>query len=191
MRAATTILILGSYLVLAASNLGAAQTSRKLTSDIQDLYSTNADVRARARARLVEGGPKSVPLLVPVICRTDKSDSDLAWREAAKAIGQLKAEAGALCLVRLLASNPTLNVFGPEDTIAESDPAYVALLQLGEPAIFAISTALPSLHPNQAYLALRVLQKIGTPKAKAAVEVYLHELEMQTRMTREILSDFH
>jgi hypothetical protein len=191
MRATTAILILGSCLLFAALSSRATQTARQLESDIQGLYSNNAEFRAQARARLVEAGPQAVPLLLPVVCQASKSNSDSAWREAAKAIGELRAEAGALCLVRLLASDLTLNVFASEDTIAASDAAYVALLQIGDPSVGAISTALPSLHPDQAYLALRILRRIGTPKARAAVEAYLHGLENQTRLAREILSDFH
>lgn len=187
----SAILILGSYVLFPALNLGATQTSRQLDPDIQGLYSENAEFRAQARARLVEAGPQAVPLLLPLLCEASKSSSDLAWREAAKAIGDLKAKAGALCLVRLLANDLTLNVFASEDTISASDPAYVALRQIGEPAVDAISTALPSLHPDQAYLALRILRGIGTPKAKHAIEAYVHQLENQTRLAKEILSDFH
>jgi hypothetical protein len=99
------ILILGSYLLFPVLNSGATQTARQLDSDIQGLYSKNAEFRAQARARLVQAGPEAVPLLLPLLCQASKSSSDSAWREAAKAIGDLKAEAGALCLVRLLASD--------------------------------------------------------------------------------------
>ena len=178
-------------LLFAFTQIAIAQGPKhSLRDDIRGLYSPSPESRARASARLVEAGPAAIPSLKSIVCGAYKSDSDVAWREAAKAVGQLKAEDASLCLVRLLARDPTLNVFASEETIIAYDPAYAALLQIGEPAIPSISMALLSLHPDQAFLGLRILQKIGTPEAKAAVEAYIEALENQTKLAKGVLSDF-
>ena len=166
------------------------QRERPLKDDIRELYSNSAKARAEATKRLVEAGPAAIPLLLPVLCDKSKPNFDVAWRPAAKALGELKAEGAVPCLVQELASDVTLSVYKPEKTIADYEPAFSALVQIGEPAVPAISRYLPTLHPNKAYLALRVLRVINTPSAKAAVEAYIKLLENQTRLAKEVLEDF-
>jgi len=164
---------------------------QSLKDDIRELYSNSARVRADATTRLVEAGPAAIPLLLPVLCDESKPNFDVAWRHAARALGELKAGAAAPCLVQMLSlGDVTLSVFKPEKTIFDDDPAFAALVQIGEPAVPAIARYLPSLHPNKAYLALRVLRVINTPSAKAAVEAYIKLLENQTRLAKEVLDDF-
>jgi len=159
-------------------NAAAQQSAQRFEREVRELYSNNSGVRAEATHRLVEAGPATIPALLPVLCDKSKVNFDVAWRSAAKALGDLKADAAAPCLVQMLAlGDVTLSVYKPEATIAEYEPAFAALVQIGEPAIPAIERALPSLHPDQSYLALRVLRVINTPAARAAVEDYIALLE--------------
>jgi hypothetical protein len=172
-------------------NAAAQQRAQRFEREVRDLYSSNSGVRAEATHRLVEAGPVVIPALLPVLCDKSKANFDVAWRSAAQALGNLKADAAAPCLVQMLAlGDVTLSVFKPETTIAEYEPAFAALVQIGEPAIPAIARALPTLDPDKSYLALRVLRVINTPVARAAVEANVAMLELQTRHAKEVLDDF-
>jgi hypothetical protein len=164
---------------------------QSLHDDVRELYSRSENVRADAASRLIDAGPTAIPILLPVLCDQSKPNFDVAWKPAAKALGELKAEAAAPCLVQLLAlGDVSLSVFKPEKTIFDYEPAFAALVQIGEPGVPAIARSLPSLHPDKAYLALRVLRVINTTSAKAAVENYIRLLENQTRLARNVLNDF-
>jgi hypothetical protein len=156
------------------------QSSRRqiIERDVSQLYSDSDSIRVNAANRLV-------------LCDKAGANSDVAWRSAAKVLGELKAERAAPCLIQKLAlGDVTLSVFKPEKTIAEYDPAFAALVQIGQPTIPAIQRALPSLHPDKAYLALRVLRVINTPAAKEVAEGYFKLLERQAKLTSEVVSDF-
>jgi hypothetical protein len=169
------------------------QNSRRqmIEKDVGQLYSDSDSIRVNAANRLVQVGEEAIPLVLPVLCDKAGANSDVAWRSAAKILGELKAESAAPCLIQKLAlGDVTLSVFKSEKTIAEYDPAFAALVQIGQPTIPAIQRALPSLHPDKAYLALRVLRVINTPEAKAVAEGYLKLLERQAKLTSEVVSDF-
>ena len=167
------------------------EPSQALSRYIGELYSDNATVRTEAARKLVAAGPTSIPVLLPVLCDTSKPKFDVAWRTAATVAGELKGVAAAPCLIQTLGlGDVTLSVFKPEKTIAEYEPGFAALVQIGEPAVPAIARALPSLHPDKAYLALRVLRIINTPAAKAAAEDYIKVLQNETRLAKEVVDDF-
>src|SRR5260370_26679165 len=155
---------------------------QSIENDISRLYSSNAKTRADAATRLAGAGPGAIPLLVPVICDKAKPDFDVAWPDAAKVLGELKAEAAAPCLIQMLMYKyPSIGpvVMKPDETLARIDPAFAALVQIGEPAVPAIRKRLPLLGPDPAIMALRVLRAINTPNAKEAVEAYIKSLEEQ------------
>jgi hypothetical protein len=193
MRISRTIGILAFCVIFPGLGTNAAPQRREqsLEHDVRELYSNSAMVRADATSRLIEAGPVAVPLLLPVLCDKSKPNFEVAWRPAAKVLGELKSEAAAPCLVQMLAlGDVTLSVYKPEKTISEYEPAFAALVEIGEPVVPAIARALPSLQPDKAYLALRVLRVINTPSAKAAVEAYMKLLESQTRLAKQVLDDF-
>ena len=164
---------------------------RQLENEAVKLYGDSANERADAAHNLVQAGPAAIPVLLTVLCDTSKPKFDLAWRPAAKALGELKSEAAAPCLVHMLGlGDVTLSAFKSEKTIAEHEPAFTALVQIGEPVVPVIERSLGSLHPDKAYLALRVLRVINTPRAKVAVEAYIKLLEDQSRLAKEVLNDF-
>lgn len=177
-------------LLLALSAAG-QQREQQLKQNVRALYSSNDAARSDAASRLVEAGPEAIPLLITVLCNRAEPNFDVAWRPAAEILGKLRAGEAAPCLVQMLGlGDVTLSVFKPERIIAEHEPAFAALVQIGEPAVPAIARALPSLHPDKAYLAMRVLRVINTPHARAAAETYIKQLENQARLAREVLEDF-
>jgi hypothetical protein len=193
MKIGRIICVLTFCVVSSGLNAYAAgkQIRQSLGDDIHRLYSKSAKERADATSRLVDAGPAAIPLLLPVLCDKSKPNFDLAWRHAAKALGELKAEVAAPCLVQMLAlGDVTLSVFKPEKTILDNEPSFAALVEIGEPAVPAIARYLPTLHPDQAYLALRVLRVINTPSARVALEDYIKLLQDQTRLAKEVLDDF-
>lgn len=167
------------------------ENDQAIQRDVLDLYSSSASTRTAAAGRLVAAGPSVVPAVLPVLCDKSRPNFEVAWRHAARVLGELKAEAAAPCLIKVLAlGQPTLSVFKSEATIAEYDPAFVALIQIDEAAIPPIARALPSMHPDQSYLALRVLRVINTPSARAAVEAYIGVLNSETQHAKQVLDDF-
>jgi HEAT repeat protein len=166
---------------------------QSLENDIAGLYSSNAKTRADAATRLATVGTDAIPLLVPVICDKAKPDFDVAWPSAAKILGELKAEAAAPCLIQMLMSKyPSIGpvVMKPDETLARADPAFAALVQIGEPAVPAIRKRLPFLGPDPAIMALRVLRAINTPSAREAAKAYVKGLQEQLRFADEILAEF-
>ncbi|HYG97950.1 MAG TPA: hypothetical protein VD837_02385 [Terriglobales bacterium] len=161
--------------------------------DIDKLYSDNANTRSDAARRLAATGPSAVPLLVRVVCDRAKSHFDVAWPVAAKILGDLKAEAAAPCLVDLLMYEyPSIGpVNGKSDeTLAAADPAFAALMRIGDPAVHAIKRRLPFLGPDPAIMAMRVLRAINTPSARQALEAYIKVLQDQVRVASQILRGF-
>jgi HEAT repeat protein len=159
-------------------------------NDIESLYDASADVRAHAADRLIAAGPTAIPSLVQVVCDKAKPNFDRAWPAAAKALGAMKAEAAAPCLVLLLAYNyPPMGSASlkSDETIAGVDPAFVALLQIGPPAVHALQHELPFLHPEGAYVAIRVLRSIKTPAAREAVDEYIKTLQERIRLANGVL----
>jgi hypothetical protein len=171
------------------------QARQAIESDINVLYGTDPDiVKTQAANRLVAVGPSAIPMLVPVICDRSKPNFNSAWPFAAKALGQLRAEPAAHCLVNLLGLNfpPIGPVFMKSDeTIARADPAFAALVQIGEPAVSMIRYELPFLGPENAYEALRVLRLIKTPSAKEAVDTYIKTLNRQVGLANKILDGWN
>lgn len=158
---------------------------------VNQLYSESDSIRANAANWLVGDGQEVIPSVLPVLCTKGETNSNAAWQSAAKVLGELKAESATPCLIQKLAlGDVTLSVFKPEKTIAEYDPAFAALVRIGQPTIPAIQRALPSLHPDKAYLALRVLRVINTAEAKEVAEGYLKLLQSQAKLTNEVINDF-
>jgi HEAT repeat protein len=173
--------------------LAAAQSRQTIEDDIHALYQSNDEVRQEAAQRLVARGSKAVPLLIGVLCNESKPHFDLAWPIAANALGELKAEAAAPCLVRMLGRNypPIGSPFAKTDeTLRNVDPAFRALVQIGPPAVPAIRSHLALLHPEYSLMAVRVLRLINTPEAKEAAEAYINFLEDQIRCTKQVVADF-
>jgi hypothetical protein len=161
--------------------------------DIAKLYSSNANVRSEAASRLSAVGPSAISLLVAVVCDRTKSNFDVAWPVAAKILEGLKAPAVAPCLVDLLMYRyPSIGpVNGKSDeTLASVDPAFAALIRIGEPAVPAIKRHLPFLGPDAAIMALRVLRAINTPSAREAAEAYIEVLQNQVRIANQMLDGF-
>lgn len=193
MRIARIACFVGLTFSVVCGRLAEAGTTgqQDLQATASELYNSDPTARAQATAKLIKVGPSAVPVLLPVLCDASKPNSETAWRSAAEALGELRAEAAVPCLVRNLAAGDlTQSVFKPTEVIAEREPSFVALIKIGEPAIPAIQRYLPMLHPDQAYLALRVLLIIGTPTAKSAVNDYIRLMENQTRLAKEILAEF-
>jgi hypothetical protein len=166
-------------------------STKSVNEDVNRLY--DAKTQNDAANRLLAAGPRVIPLVLPVICDKTKSRFDVAWPIAAKVLGEMKAEAASRCLVSLLMYDyPPLGpvVMKSDKTLIEVDPAFAALVRIGEPAVPAIRSHLPFLGPEQALMALRVLRIINTPSAKEAAEAYLKLLQDQIRLAGDILLDF-
>jgi hypothetical protein len=176
-----------------SGSLASAKTQRDaLEKDVRDLYSKNAMVRADSAKKLVSAGSTAVPLLKAVLCEKSKSNFDLAWRAAAKALGDLKAHTAVPCLVDMLMYEyPSI---GPvemksDETLAHVDPAFAALVQIGEPGVPVIRQYLPFLDPGRALMAVRVLRLIGSPSAKEATDSYIKILEGQIHLVRVVMEN--
>jgi hypothetical protein len=164
-----------------------------MENDIRELYAESAKTRAEAVSRLVAAGPSAIPLLLPVVCDRSRANFDNAWPPAARALGSLRAESATRCLVPMLLWNyPSIGpvIMKSDETLVGVDPAFAALVQIGEPAVPTIRSHLPFLGPEQAISALRVLRLINTPNAKVAAEAYIKFLEDQTRMANQVLGNF-
>jgi hypothetical protein len=179
------------------SNVGAYSYSQEkslvLRQNIDRLYSDDAKARKTAANELVAAGSPAIPLLVRVICDRTKSHFDLAWPAAAKALGDLKAEAATPCLTDLLLYNyPSVGpVIGkPDEMLAANDPAFSALVGIGEPAVPTIKRRLPFLGPDHAIMALRVLRAINAASAREATEAYIDVLRNQLRMATQVAGEF-
>jgi HEAT repeat protein len=174
--------------------LAAGQTSGPaLNKDVHALYSHNDRVRREAAQRLVANGPTAIPSLVNVLCDESKSHFDLAWPIAAKALGELKATEAGPCLIRMLGRNyPPIGepVTKTDHTLRRVDPAFAALVQIGEPIVPAIRLNLPLLHPSNSLMAVRILRLINTPTAKEAAEAYVKVLENQIQSTKQVIAEF-
>lgn len=181
-------------LVCTGDSYSSEQHGKKsIENDISKLYSSNAKTRADAAARLATAGTDAIPLLVPVICDKAKPDFDVAWPDAAKVLGELKAEVAAPCLIELLMYKyPSIGpvVMKSDETLGRVDPAFAALVRIGEPAVPSLRKRLPFLGPDPAIMALRVLRAINTPSAKEAAEAYIKGLQEQIRFADEILRAF-
>jgi len=161
-----------------------------LEADIRELYNVNTKARSQAASRLVEAGPAAIPLLVPVICDKSKPNFDAAWPTAARALGELKGQAAAPCLVQMLRYDPTMNIFMPDKTLIDVDPAFAALVEIGEPVVPTVRRYIHILQYDQSYLALRVLRVINTPPAKQAAKEYVQALNDQIRHSEEVIEEF-
>lgn len=167
--------------------------NRTLEDDIRKLYGGNDDSRREAAQRLREAGADSIPFLVPVLCDKSKLHFDRAWPAAAKVLGDLKAVAAAPCLVQMLGHNyPPIGspVSKTDETLRDADPAFAALVQIGAPAIPAIGSHLPLLHPEHSLMAIRILRIINTPAAKEAADAYIKLLEDQIRLAKQVVGEF-
>lgn len=108
-------------------------------------------------------------------------------------LGDLKAEAAAPCLVQLLGYNyPPIGspVSKTDETLRDVDPAFAALVQIGAPAVPAIGSHLPLLHPENSLMAIQILRMINTPAAKEAADAYIKLLEDQIRLTKQVVAEF-
>jgi hypothetical protein len=164
-----------------------------VAKEVKNLYSENPHIRESAVARLTAGGPVVVSALIPVICDRAKLHFDRAWPLAARVLGQLRAQDAAPCLAGLLMYNyPAIGpvVIKPDETLINVDPAFAALIRIGEPAVPAIRKQLPFLGPEPAIMALRVLRKINTPSARDAAEAYARMLHDQVRFTEQVIQEF-
>lgn len=177
--------------VFLSTNVTGHPRAQNLKQQVRALYGNNEEMRSAAGRKLVESGPAAIPLLMPVICNGEEPNFAEAWPTAARALGKLKAAVATDCLVQLLGlADPTLSIYKSEKTIAAYDPAFAALIEIGEPAVPGISRSLPNASLDKAYLALRILRAINTPESKAAADTYMHQLKTQTRLATEVLHDF-
>jgi hypothetical protein len=191
LRSIRTILAFCALSSTLSPALMTRETNQAIEDEVNILYGSSPDiVKTQAVDRLVAIGPDAIPLLVPVICDKSKPNFDLAWPFAAKALGELKAKNAAACLATLLAYN--FPPIGPasmksDETITQVDPAFAPLIEIGEPGVYAIRAVLPFLHPEGAYVALRVLRRINTPSAREAVDAYIKYLNNQIRLANTVL----
>jgi hypothetical protein len=191
-RAAVTLALF--ILCVGPSPKSAGQSgTQAIRNDVTKLYSASADERTQAANSLVAKGPSVIPSLLPVLCDSSKANFDRAWPIAAKALGELKAGDAAACLVDMLMHNAAVDaglgalILKSDKTLADVDPAFAALLQIGEPTVHTIQRQLPFLGPEHAYLVLRVLRRIKTPTAKEAISQYINTLNNQIRLANKIL----
>jgi hypothetical protein len=77
-----------------------------------------------------------------------------------------------------------------DQTLASVDPAFVALMRIGEPAVPAIRRHLRFLGTDPAIMALRALRAINTPSAREAMEAYIKVLQDDVRPANQILGGF-
>jgi hypothetical protein len=159
----------------------------------RDLYSASKVVRSNAARTIAEIGTPAVPRLLKVACGAERKGFDLAGPLAIKLLGEMKAEAAVPCLIdRLMYWYPLI---GPvtmknDKTLASVDPAFVALISIGDPGVSLIKRYLPSLPSSKAMMALRALRAINTPSAKDAIRDYVKFLENQTRTANSLLEQF-
>jgi len=190
----TIVLLICALIFVVNTSNGQEAGKRALENDIRDLYGGNALVQSQAIRRLVNAGSRAIPLLVHVICDTKRSGFEDAWPSAAKALGELKAEAAAPCLLHLLITNVPPGVgsviMKSDATLEEVDPAFAALAQIGAPGVPAIRHLLPLLYPDQAIVAIRVLKSINTPDAREAAEAYVRFLEQQLKVANQEIEGF-
>lgn len=186
--------LVSCILICSGGSLSSEQHAKhSIRDDISKLYSNNTKTRADAAIRLAGAGPSAIPFLVPVICDRGKSNFEVAWPDAAKILGELKAQPASPCLIDMLMYNyPSIGpvMTKPDDTLASVDPAFAALVRIGEPAVPSIRKRLPFLGPEPAIMALRVLRAINTSNAKQAAEAYIKGLQEQIRFAGDILRDF-
>jgi hypothetical protein len=188
-RPVTSSLFLALFLSVSVSS--ANTPALDLERDTRDLYTKNPKVRADAAERLVSAGSVAIPLLKHVLCDQSKANFNLAWPAAAKALGELKAKSAIPCLIKMLMYDYP-NALGPvemksDETLAGVDPAFVALVQIGEPAVPVIRRHLPFLGPERALMAVRVLHRIDTDSAKEAVDSYIRVLENQAHSVKILM----
>jgi hypothetical protein len=166
---------------------------QELRCEVIRLYSRDAQVRADAASRLTTLGSSAIPSLTEVVCDRSKSNFDSAWPVAAKALGDMKAKAAVPCLIELLMYNyPSIGpvIMKPDETLADVDPSFAALVRIGEPAVPEVRKRLPFLGPEEAIMALRVLRAINTPGARDAAESYITVLQDQLRFSQQVLEEF-
>jgi hypothetical protein len=173
------------------SHFQASSADGQSRSDARKLYDGDARVREDAAERLVAKGQEAIPYLLPVLCQRSKPHFDEAWPVAAKALARLKAAEASRCLVPLLLSGfAYVGITQSDEKIEEMDPAFAALVQIGDPAVPAIRDRLPMLPFAKSYLALRALRAIGTPAAKSAIHDYISALQRQISLANEMLQQF-
>jgi hypothetical protein len=172
-----------------------AKQGARTDSDARDLYSRSENTRSAAAARLVAAGTVAIPFLKSVLCDRTRPDFERAWPYAARALGELKAQDAASCLVELLMWQypPGLGavVLKSDDTLLDADPAFAALVQIGEPAVPTIRRHLPFLGPDQALMAVRILRLIDTQSAREAAGAYVKVLEDQIVWVKSIMEASH
>jgi len=179
--------------VLVSLSAHSSVTKKQVEGDVRELYSNSVRARTEAADRLVAAGPTAIPLLLPVVCDQSEPNFDRVWPAAAKVLGELKAQAATRCLVPLLLYRyPSIGpvIMKSDKTLTDVDPAFAALVQIGEPAVPEIRQHLSFLPPEAAIAALRVLRLINTPSAKEAAQSYIKVLEDQTNFAKQVLGDF-
>lgn len=166
---------------------------QELKHEIIRLYSRDAQVRADAASRLATIGSSAIPAPTEVVCDRSKSNFGSAWPAAAKALGAMKAKVAVPCLIELVMYNyPSIGpvIMKPDETLADVDPSFAALVRIGEPAVPEVRRHLPFLGPDEAIMALRVLRAINTPSARDAAESYITILQDQLRFSQQVLEEF-
>lgn len=189
-RAVFLLLIIACSLTASSSEQNRKQ---RLADEIGRLYSSKSQVRTDAAKQLAAIGPSAVPELIQVVCDRSKPNFDTAWPLAAGILGDLKAKAAVPCLIELMMYKyPSIGPveMKPDETLANVDPSFAALVHIGEPTVPALRKHLPFLGPEGAIMALRVLRAINTPSARDAAEAYIRILRDQLRLSKQILEDF-
>jgi len=187
--------VIAVFLIESLSNpvLGSQMTSPTMRDEVRKLYNTNVKVRNEAALRLKTAGEPARPLLTKVICNRSATHFDIAWPNAARILGELKAASAVPCLVDLLMyAYPSIGpvIMKSDQTLASVDPAFAALVAIGDPAVPELRRRLPFVSLASSVMMLRVLQAIHTPPAREAVQNYIETLNIQTQMANQILRNF-
>lgn len=149
-------------------------------SSVQDLYSAKASIRSAAVERLVRAGPRAVPSLISVLNNREHPQFKRAWPLAAHVLSQMKAVEAVPSLLSLIHEDPTLNAeMKTDEAISSAEPAFKALIAIGQAGVAAIRQRLPMLDVERGYMATRVLRAIGTPDAIEGISTYVQLLHRQ------------
>jgi hypothetical protein len=137
------------------------------TSQLLKMANTSGDTRELLAKRL-----PSLIEIGPMRSRLQHTHIDEVWLNNVKIAGTLKIAETAPALAEWIS---TENIV-PGDTGGltsasnfSRQPAGLALIQIGDPAVPALQWVLEHGEANDRWLAVRALIRIGTPKAKSVV----------------------
>ncbi len=161
----------------------------RIKADIGSLYGRDGQERGRATRDLVEIGRASVPSLLAVLNNDKHPDFERAYRSAATALGDLKASEAAPRLGWLLGTGDSATIImegKTDESLAAIDPAFGALVKIGDPAVPELKKELSVGSWNKRYLILRILRSIGTPDSLALGKAYIETIESELRVAKRL-----